>query len=854
MNKLISKTIFSFFFIFTLSMPVMAAQAVTTDVIAKAELDRKNEPANKVIQSLKGCELSNTVEKTAKFFSGDKSATPVVCNENIHEDYSEVDAITRIILLTPALVTFLIALMFGFAFKKIEMIAGKPTNYTRYTILLIITVFLTAPWYESTTKNGSTTRSSTIEMLALIIFKMESDDVNKRVAEMVENKLYYFATIRLPDYNGLTGQFESLLDFMIASNGVEDDKPFTFYFTDKNGDLYGRIHSGKYSGSLTLPIDQNCVKLANEYGLFDCRQKQIDWYKQYVAEALTRVNAAKNNYLVGFNNASSVLSKTFDMKMSCDNIEGINLTVYNQRDINGIYLKKVAMCISQDFTYKMHKLKNITTEAYLTNNNYLKSRRVSLCAHDQSGAFKYTGFTRSESLEKVKTCVAEACGADGSPYMCSAAVATFHSLQRSQTFYWHRIPAYLVGDVNINFSYNAETFGRRFMFEYEESGDTDMVNNDAQSVFTLSYPKIQGYEAAEYGYLETLKNWAGEQWQYYMGVAMDFNMDQLNTLGNIGQDGWMGMTKLSTCVANPHKYVDGYLCGGVLQEAMSTGAVNLKGGFDMLVSSTASLGKIKGTKNSTAAEIAQSKNFIQKVVPLKSLGIVAYFMATSAENNIYSTNGGGLDTTAVNAGILLASAVGGPEITTAIRTVGWAKIGLGVLLYFMLPFFILSRFLQAIAELLLHFGMSLTLALLNFIEAPFSTGSISNTFSRRDNDIPDFVITVFLLISFPVHMLLTYYFTDFFMNNMFSVYPVSIMEVANFLTSGSLSQGSAAASFGTNTINALVAGFIIVIHFMLYFSVIRLIPMLQGWFLFSNGEYSTDGENDEDVKRYMSKF
>lgn len=854
MNRFISKTLFSFFFIFTLSMPLFSAEATAEDAITMAQTKSNEESANKITQSFKGCELSKDVEGMAKFLERDKSDTPKDCNINIKEDYSEVDAIARIIWLAPSIIVFAIVLMFGIAFRKLEIMAGKKVSYGRYVILLLVTVLLTAPWYPSTTKLGKTSHSSTIELIAMVWFKVTSDDVNKRVAEIMENKLYYFSTVRLPDYSGLTGQFESIMDFMKLSNGVDVDIPFTFYFVDKSGDLYGRVSSGKYSGSLTLPIDENCVKLAKEYGLFDCRQKQIDWYKKNVSDIMTRLNNAKNNYLIGFNDASSSMSKKFDMNVSCDNIESMDVSGYNQVDIDGMYLKKVATCLSQEYTYKLHKLKNITTDEYLTDKNFLKSRKVSLCAHDESGAFKYSGYKKTDALEKVKACVDTACGADGSPYMCSAAVATFHSLQGSKNYYWHRIPAYLIGDVGVNLTYNAEKFGRRFMFEYEENSTATVINENAQTVFTLSYPKLKGVDAAEYGWIERTYNWMGDQWQYYTGVAMDFNIDQLNSLGNIGQDGWFGMTRLSTCLSNPHKYVDGYLCGGMLQEVMSTGATNIKGGVDMLVSSTASMGKIKGTKNSTAAEIAQSKNFIQKIVPLKALGIVGYFVASSNENNIYTTNSGGLETAATNAGIVIASAVGGPEITATIRMLAWAKISFGVMLYFLLPFMLLARFLKAIAELFLHFGMTLTLAMMSFVEAPLTTGSVSNNFSRQENDVPDFIITVFLIVSFPLHILFAFYFVDFFTNTTFTVYPMSLMEMSNFLTSGSFSQGSAIASFGTNTVNTLFAGLILMSHFLLFFAVIGLVPMLQGWLLFGNGEFSTDNEADDDVKRYMSKF
>lgn len=854
MSRLISKTLFSFLFIFSLSMPMQAAEAPTTDAIASAQLKSDEDPANKINTSFKGCELSKMIESKAKFLSGDKSDTPKDCNINIKQNYSEVDAITRIILSLPSIIAFLVALAFGIAFRQLEILAGRKVNYSRYAILTLMTVLLTAPWYKSTTESGYTSHSSNIELIAMVGFKVTSDDVNKRVAEIIENKLYYFGTVRLPDYSGLTGQFESIMDFMKLSNGADTDIPFTFYFVEKSGDLYGRISSGYYSGSLTLPIDENCVRLSKEYGLSDCRQYQIDWYKKNVSDIMTRLNNAKNNYLYGFNNASVTMSKKFDMNMSCDNIERLDVTGYNQVDIDGMYLKKVATCLSQDFTYKLHKLKNITTDEYLNNKNFLKSRRVSLCAHDESGTFKKAGYTKSAALEKVKACVDTACGADGSPYMCSAAVATFNSLQGSKNYYWHRIPAYLIGDVGVNLTYNAEKFGRRFMFEYEKNSTPTVVNNNAKTIFTLSYPKLKGYDAAEYGWMEKTYNWMGDQYQYYMGVAMEFNIDQLNSLGNIGQDGWFGMTRLSTCIANPHKYVDGYLCGGMLQETMSTGAANIKAGVDMLVASTASMGKIKGTQNSTAAEIAQSKNYIQKIVPLKAMGIVGYFVASSNENNIYTTNNGGLETNATNAGLAIASAVGGPEITSTIRTVGWARIAYGVMLYFVLPFMLLARFLKAMAELFLHFGMTLTLAMMSFVEAPLTTGSMSNTFSRKENDVPDFIITVFLIISFPLHLLFALYFVDFFTNTTFTVYPVSLMEISNFLTSGSFSQGSAVASFGTNTLNTLFGGLVLYTHYRIFFAVIGLIPMLQGWLLFGNGEFSSDSDQDNDLKRYMSKF
>lgn len=854
MNGFISKTLFSFFFILSLSAPTLAAEANAVDTIAAAQAQSNEDPANKIIQSMKGCNLAKDVEKKAKFFEGDESTTPAECNENIHENYSEVDAIVRIVLHSPSIITVVLAIIIALAFKKVEILAGRPTSYSRYIILLAITLLLTVPWYSSTTKNGNTSYSSTIEMITMVVFKVSSDDVNKRITEMMNNRLFYFSTVRLPDYKGLTSQFEQILDYFILTNGVEDKKPLTIYFADKEGDLVGSIVSGKYVGSLTLPIDENCVNLSKTYGLADCRQYQVDWYKKNVDDILKRLNTAKNSYLVGFKNASNTFPKTFDMKMSCTNIENLDVSVYSERDINGLYLKKVATCLSEDFTYKMHKLKNITTEEYLNNQNFLKSRRVSLCAHDASGTFKYTGYTRTDALAKVKTCVSEACGSQGSPYMCSAAVATFHSLQDKQSFYWHRVPAYLIGDVGVNLTYNAEKFGRRFMFDYEDAGSDTAINNNAQSAFTLSYPKLQSYEAAEYGYVASLFNWMGDQWQYYTGIAMDYNIDQLNALGNIGQDGWFGINKLSTCLAHPYRYVDGYLCGGAIQEVMSNGATNLKGGFDMLVASTSSIGKMKGVKNSTSAEIAQSNNFIQKVVPIKYAGIIGYFFATSSENNLYTSNAGGLETTATNAGIFLASAIGGKEITSLIRVIAYMKIGFGFLFYFVLPFMLLFRFLKSIAELLLHFGLSLTLAMLSYVEAPLTSGSMSNNFSRRENDVPDFIITVFLIISFPLSLLFAYYFTGFFMNNMFSAYPVSIMEMANFLTSGSMSQGSAIASYGTNTLNYAVSGLIIYAHFTFYFAVINLIPMIQGWLLFGNGKFSLDNESDGDFNRYMSKF
>ncbi|KAI3485520.1 hypothetical protein L1887_51141 [Cichorium endivia] len=834
-------------------MAAHAAQAV--DVITQQEDLRKNDPMNKITQAAKGCEAAMQAEDFSNTFQGKENNLNPVCNENVREDYSEVDAIAKNMIHAVTAITIIIALIIGFfLFKFNEKFGGKDVSLTKYIILMIFTFMLTVPFIPHKTQTGNMSLSSVIEIGVLTYMKVSSDQANTAIASIVETEKYYFSTVLLPDYFGLTGQFERILEFEIRANGVDDKKPFTFYFTDKEGDLYGRISSGKFIATLTLPIDQNCVTIAEKYGLFDCRQKQIDWYKQYIGEALTRVSAAKNNYLKSFKSASSsAFSKTFDYKMSCDNIENLDITGYNQRDMSGMYLKKVASCISHDYVYKMHKLKNITTDEYLKNNNFLKSRKISLCAHDQSGTFKYTGYNKVDRMTKVKECVDTACGAEGSPYMCSAAVATFHSLQRDKVYTWTRIPAYLIGDIDVNLTHNAETFGRRFIFDYDEASSATTVNENAQTVFTLTYPKIQGYEVTEYSYMEKLIIWAGDQYQYYMGSAMDFDVEQLNSLGNRGEDGWLGIKKLSTCISNPHRYVDGFLCGSVMQETMNNGAQNIKEGADLFMVSYGSLGKIKGTNNSTSGMVAQSKNLLGKVVNAKNASILGYFMATSAENNIYTYNPNSLEATTTNAGLFLAVAIGGDDIGKLVRGLGMLKITIGIFFYFVLPFMILSRFIITVSEFLIHLVMSLTLSPLVLLEAPLTTGSMNNTFSQKEHGIPDFLITAFLLVTFPTMVVGMLFFTGFYINNIYSVLPMDLLSLSHLITSGSYTSGSTTVSFVTDSIDV---GVFMVLHIAiltLLFSTISFILRLRSWMMFRNGKFTSDDDADQTHQQLLAK-
>lgn len=855
MTKRIKQIAVSLLLACSVSFPVFAQTPTgTVDIISKQENERKQDPMNKVIQASKGCEAAMFAESWSNTIRGKDGNLPVVCNENIHEDYSEIDAEVRNTAYKYYGIVFAFALVLGIYFKINEKKAGKKVSIIKYFAYLSITVLVALPLIPFKTKSGTTSLNALHEVATMVGMKITSDKANEDIASIRETIKYFFSTITLPDYDGFTGQLEVFLDYLIRVNGINDNQPVTFYFSDRNGDLVGKAASGKFVAELILPIDENCVTLAKKYGLFDCRQKQIDWYKQYINEAITRLNNVKNNYVRNFNDGSSTFNKEFDMKMSCNDIENLVLDVYSQRDMNGMYLKKAASCVSQDLLYKMHKLKDITTEEYLTKKNYLKSRRISLCAHDKSGTFKYVGYTKEERLKKVETCVSEACGSEGSPYMCSAAVATYHSLQREEGTSWLRIPAYLIGDIGVNFTYNAEKFGRNFMFDYEEAENAQTVNNNAETVFTLSYPKLKGYDVLEYSYAEKLYNWLGDQYQYYMGVAMDFNTDQLKELANIGQDGFFGMPKLSTCISNPYKYVDGYLCGSILKETFSNGAENIKAGIAMLVLSNGQLGKMKGVKNSTTAEVAQQKNFIQSVLNTKNAGILTYFIATGNENNIYTNSTSSLESTTVNAGLFLASALGGEEIRSLIKYVALSRIAIGVLFYILLPGFILTRFLVALAEFIIHLVMALTLSPLVLIEAPLTTGSMSNTFSKKEYGMPDFLITSFLLITFAISLVMVYFFTLFFMNTIYAAMPVDLMTVAHYLTSGSTSSGSAGTEIVTSTIDSLVFALLHTTILTLTFSTIGLVSVLRGWILFANGTFSTDNEADNVHNDLMSKI
>ena len=855
MIKRIKHLAVSLLLVSSVSLPVLAQTAPgVVDIISKQEMERKKDPMNKIIQSTKGCEAAMSVESWSNKLRGKDANLPSACNEYIHEDYSEVDAEVRNLAYGYLAVALFMFICLGLWFKKSEIGAGKKVSIPKYLFFLCITILATYPLVSYHTKSGRESKNSIHEIATMVGMKITSDKANENIASMRATKNYYFSTVTLPDYNGFTGQFELFLDYLIAVNGINDNQPVTFYFSDKNGDIVGKTASGKFVAELTLPIDENCVKLASEYGLFDCRQKQIDWYKQYVGEAAAKLNAVKNNYVRSFNNASSVFNKEFDMKTSCNDIENMDLDAYSQRDMNGMYLKKAASCVSQEFLYKMHKLKNITTEEYLTKKNYLKSRRISLCAHDESGTFKNIGFTKEERLTKVKTCVTEACGAQGSPYMCSAAVATYHSLQREEGTSWLLIPAYLIGDIGVNLTYNAEKFGRRFMFEYEEAENAHTVNNNAQTVFTLSYPKLKGYDVMEYSYWEKTRQWFSDQYQYYMGMAMDFNTDQLKEIANIGQDGFFGLPKLSTCISNPNKYIDGYLCGSILKETFANGAENIKAGVSMFVISSAQLGKMKGVKNSSTAEIAQQKNLFQQVINSKNAGIVGYFIATSNENNIYTNSTGSLENTTVNAGLFLASALGGQEIRSLIKWVAIARITIGVFFYIILPGLLLTRFLVAVAEFIIHLAMALTTAPLVLVEAPLTSGSMSNTFSKREFGVPDFLIVSFLLITFGISLVLVYFFTDFFLNTLYAGMPVDLMTVAHYLTSGSISSGSVETEIITKTIDSLVFAVLHTTILILSFSTISLVSIMRGWILFKNGSFSTDNEADNAHHQVMSKI
>lgn len=813
------------------------------------------EATNLLNQSMHGCEYAEKINKAGKTFSEksvEKDDTDFICDQDLHENFSNQYAVTSNSIIDSIIPIIFIAFAIGFSLKILRGAEGHGNGWARFIILLAITGIFTYPVFERTSQIGVTSKYSAAEYIVDIVFKVFGDEANEKLNEANEIRQYYFADVYVPEYEKLTSTFEEAIEFFNSVNGIAEGQQVVFNVVEFEGNLKAEANIGKYQAEIIIPLDGNCIKVAEQYGLFDCRQKQIEWQKTYLTAALQLASSSSQNFMNSFNDAGG--SKIFDLSMSCENIDKLNLKSYSQNDLQILYLKKAAACASRVYTEGLHKLGSFTTDDYLKNQNYLKSRRISICTQDESSTFKYTGYSKKEAKEKVNACVENACGGEGSPYMCSAAVAIYQSLQDDAKYNWLTIPAFILGDIGENITANAEVFGSKFNFTYKEFDNEYSVNNNATPIFTMVFSTAAEKKTVEYSYFEMIKNWAAEQWQYITGMDIEFSVEQVNNLGSLSNDGFWGTERLSTCLANPRQHINGWNCGGSLLEFLRNGVRNIKSGVNGLVASHASLSKLQGTKRSSKAEVGQTSWSIKYMVPAKDAAILGYFINQSMQTNIYEESDGDISSAVTNAGIAMASALGGETIRGIIQKSQYAQIAYGIILAFILPAFLIYGFVKSLTQFITNSIIHKLLIPFNFAQAAVTNGSMNNRYAREDVDIPDWIINCVLIVIYPASMVIGALYLVVILDVVFAVMPSYFLEIVNKIMLTDASQITESSVLVNSIVTRLAFALLSFLILKMLIFIGYQVGTKISWLWFGNGELDTADENEEKHNEVFSRL
>lgn len=831
----------SLLLLFAVSTSAFAAETKTED--------EKNQDKTSVIiiQSMTGSDNTKKVIGT----SDDSSL-----NQEIKMDFSDNYAISKNAiqkLLIPAIWFFL---FINITHKIILLKKGHDVDFARYSASFIIAVVILYPfplkYFERESYSGIKFHISIAEQVFFKKLHETSQLSSDTMAEVEKERLLSFPEIYIPQYEKYTQDFEVAISYFNSVNTLGYKKDIVFNVIEYNGMLKAQSQVGKHVATIMIPLDDNCAKVSSEFGFGDCKQKQIEWQKKYLTQALQLAQSTSLNFVDQYERGD-VFTNNFDMAMSCDGIEKIDITDYSQEDMEGAYLKKAASCASRIYLEGLHKFKNITSDDYLNNSNFLKSRRLVLCNHDDTGTFKQNAYTRSVMKEKVAACVQEACGADGSPYFCSAATTFYQALQTERPSEWRLIPAFIYGDMFTNVSANAEVFGSKFSFESEEFENDQTVNKNPNSLFSMSFPSTSGKSKLDSSLMSSMTEWFSDKWQYIFGIDFDLSYDQLSFLGYLGEDGFWGTKRLGVCLANPSRYIDGWNCGNLLSETYFNGVRNMKSAISTAITSYASLGKIKGTMKTTGAENRQLLKVLSSATSIGNLSIIGAITGLASNTNVYDETTLNVSTSVAGSALALAVAYGPPALGEMLRTYAAIQFGFGFTIAVLIPLIIIYRFLSTLITWFMQVITALQTMEINLPEAAGSNGSTHNPYAKQEFDIPDWAMYLFLGVLYPVTAVIGAIFCIMYLDVFFRALGVNIFEIATIISMNFTADNSN-SNFWINILDTIIGYFLIITIIRAIIGSMLTLGDYAAWLLFSNGSYKNEDSSENAHNEIQSRI
>lgn len=359
----------------------------------------------------------------------------------------------------------------------------------------------------------------------------------------------------IPEFSSKNFRIENLLNYLICvktqspdSSQIADIKVFE---TLAQG-LEIKANYGYCELSGSLALDTKGIEIAKHYDLFDYKQKQQEAAIAALQKLIVRMDAIatkianSGNVSFGYN--------TFPEYTEGEQLYSLDVSGFKAEEINK-YKFKANDYLSRDFIFELNKTPDISKAQIEEQVKTLKHRRINICSAEQMNPNHR--LTLEEIRAQTKQCVSRNCGditGSSSPYACSVALEKLQSISNDAEKDFIFLPAMRLIDKSSDYqSAKLMTGSINFQFYITDDVSYTVDMNKRLDSFKVS---TEVGTISKSQFINILES--GENLKEEIASETDSSSELINYFTT--DEGLLSFDRFFTCLANPHKTVEGFNC------------------------------------------------------------------------------------------------------------------------------------------------------------------------------------------------------------------------------------------------------------------------------------------------------
>lgn len=510
-----------------------------------------------------------------------------------------------------------------------------------------------------------------------------SNEVSKDITStIISHQPKTYPTIKFPYSDVKKSDAENLISFASCiKSHKKSNQEVSFNFLEKAEGMFAVSNFENCSIEVKFGLDQktnelikNNDKLKNKLNLVvDYKDIQLKIMEKIFKEILEKSDKVSEVILDSPYDSSEKTNSAFDKyklefgtKIYIDNWESFCDDIYNfgkttelTKTERAEYMYLSSRCISHDIvSYLIYPTEKNNFSNYLKTDNYLLNNQIEVCAHDYNNAdgknktrkiikesakdteevMTLTSTVGKLSVEDclIKTCASINSTTNPNLFMCSNVIHIYDEIQKNKKMEeagFLTLGAYMYTMFNgTTINQNSKNLLNGFQIKFSNSAGSRTAKSDTtvlemKHIFKKSNqsdPNIKllkiVYEGSNIG---SQKSKFQTKSNSSTGLANIANFND-NSAMNL-----FGAVKLSVCSENPHKIVNGYICGSITEELNNAGRslsdffIQTKIALHVFEAAFKTAGAINMTKKSATKGGVSGKSTEIKTISKKKLAVKA---------------------------------------------------------------------------------------------------------------------------------------------------------------------------------------------------------------------------------------